>query len=148
MVSPSQWFCMITLVPLAEELRDADPTLLYPVYADDAVFDQLARRSVVQLRLLIDRELNRGYFPDPAKPLFVTNNPEEKGSERQEFERAVLHINYVDVIRYLGIYLGPMEELEAWVRSKVESWSHGVRTLSKIAKVCPQSAYSGLGVSL
>ena len=29
----------ITLVPLAEELQDADPTLLSPFYADDAVFE-------------------------------------------------------------------------------------------------------------
>ena len=33
----------ITLVPLAEELRDADTTLLSPFYANDASFDGLAR---------------------------------------------------------------------------------------------------------
>ena len=32
----------ITLVPLAEELRAADPGLLSPFYADDAAFDGLA----------------------------------------------------------------------------------------------------------
>ena len=41
----------ITLVPLAEELRDADPTLLSPFYADDAAFDGLERRSATQLRI-------------------------------------------------------------------------------------------------
>ena len=35
----------ITLVPLAEELRAADPGLLSPFYADDAAFDGLERRS-------------------------------------------------------------------------------------------------------
>ena len=35
----------ITLVPLAEELRAADPGLLSPFYADDAEFDGSARRS-------------------------------------------------------------------------------------------------------
>ena len=32
----------IILVPLAEELRDADPTLLSPFYANDATFEGLA----------------------------------------------------------------------------------------------------------
>ena len=29
----------ITLIPLAEELRAADPGLILPLYADDAAFD-------------------------------------------------------------------------------------------------------------
>ena len=33
----------ITLFPLAEELRAAEPGLLYPFYADDVAFDGLAR---------------------------------------------------------------------------------------------------------
>ena len=31
-------------------------------------------------------------------------------------------------------YLGPREELEAWLQPKVEAWAHGVHTLDKIAK--------------
>ena len=44
--------------------------------------------------------------------------------------------------------MGPREELEEWVRSKVEAWAHGVRILAKIARQYPQSAYAGLGMSL
>ena len=40
-----------------------------------------------------------------------------------------------------------MEELEEWVKPKVETWDHGVRTLVKIAKRYPHSAYAGLGMS-
>ena len=47
-----------------------------------------------------------------------------------------------------GHYLGTMEDIEAWVRPKVEAWSHGVRTLAKIAKQYPKLAYAGLGMSL
>ena len=68
----------ITLVPLAEYLRDADPTLLSPLYADDAAFDGSARRSATQLRLLMDRGADRVYFPEPAKSIFILDNPEEK----------------------------------------------------------------------
>ena len=66
----------ITLVPLEEELQYADPTLISPLYVDDAEFDGLARRSAAQLRLLMDQGADRGYFPEPAKSLFIAENPE------------------------------------------------------------------------
>ena len=44
-----------------------------------------------------------------------------------------LHLTYIDVSRYMGAYLGPREELEAWVRPKAEAWVQGVRTLDKTA---------------
>ena len=65
----------ITLVPLAEELRAADPGLLFPFYADDAAFDGLAHRSTQLLKLLMKRGSDRGYFPEPAKFLFILDNP-------------------------------------------------------------------------
>ena len=45
----------ITLVPLSEELRAADPGFISPFYADDAVFNGLAQRSAQLLRLLMGR---------------------------------------------------------------------------------------------
>ena len=65
----------ITLVPLAEELRDADPTLLFPFYADDAAFDGTVRRSAAQLGLMMDRRPDHGYSPELAKSLFIAENP-------------------------------------------------------------------------
>ena len=44
--------------------------------------------------------------------------------------------------------MGPREELEEWVRPKVEAWDHRVHTIAKIAKQYPQSAYGVLGMSL
>ena len=41
----------ITLVPLAEELRAADPGLLSPFYVDNAAFDGSAQRSAHLLKL-------------------------------------------------------------------------------------------------
>ena len=61
----------ITLVPLAEELRAADPGLLSPFYTDDAAFDSLARRSAQLLKLFMRRGPDRRYFPEPAKSLFI-----------------------------------------------------------------------------
>ena len=61
----------ITLVPLAEELRAADPGILSPFYADNATFDGSAQRSAQLLKLLMKRGPERGYFPEPAKYLFI-----------------------------------------------------------------------------
>ena len=123
----------ITLVPLAEEIRDVDPTILSPLYSNDAAFDGSTRRNAAQLRLLIDRGLERGYFPKPAKSIFIANNPEKMEAAKREFERVGLHLNYIDGRRYLGAYLGPREELEEWMRPNVKVWAHKVRTLAKIA---------------
>ena len=92
----------ITLVPLTEELRDADPTLLSPFYASDAKFDGLARRSAAQLHLLMENEPNRGYFPEPDKLLLLVDNSEDKEVVRQELEQVVLNLNYLVRNPYLG----------------------------------------------
>ena len=59
-----------------------------------------------------------------------------------------LTLNFVSGSRYLGSFLGPKEELEAWIKPQVEAWDHRVRVLGKILRWHPQSAYSGLGMSL
>ena len=40
--------------------------------------------------------------------------------------------------------MGPREDLEAWVRLKVESWAHGVCTLDKTENQYLQLACAGL----
>ena len=83
----------ITLVLLVEELMDAYYNLLSPFYNDDAEFDRSARRSAAQLRLLMDWGSDWGYFHDPAKYLFITDNPDEKEETRREFEQVGLDLN-------------------------------------------------------
>ena len=68
----------ITFVPLKEELRYVEPILLSLFYFNDAAFDGSARRSVAQLRLLIDRGPVRGYFHKPSTSIFIADNLEEK----------------------------------------------------------------------
>ena len=65
----------ITLVPLDVELRAADSGLLSPFYAYDAAFDGLAQRSAQLLKLLMMRGPVQGYFPEPAKSLFILDTP-------------------------------------------------------------------------
>ena len=58
----------ITLVPLAEDLRAADPGLLSLFYVEDAVFSRSAQRSAHLLKLLMKRGPDRGYFTDTVSP--------------------------------------------------------------------------------
>ena len=76
---------------------------------------------------------DRGYFPDPAKSLFISDTPGQEVAARREFAAKGLTLNYVSVSRYLGAYLGPQAELEAWVKPQVEAWAHRVKMLAKIA---------------
>ena len=61
----------ITLFPLAEEIRAANPGLLSLFYADDATFEDSARQSAQLLKLLMKRGPDREYFPELAKSLFI-----------------------------------------------------------------------------
>ena len=123
----------ITLIPLTEELIAAGPGLLLPFYADDAAFDGLARQSAQLLNLLMKRGPDQGCFPEPAKSLFISDTPGQEEVAKRELSAEGLVLNFVCGSRYLGAYLGPQEELEAWVKPQVEAWAHGVRFLGQIA---------------
>ena len=61
----------ITLVPLAKELRVADPGFLSPFYLDDAAFNGLTQQSAHLLKMLMKMEPDQGYFTDPDNYLFI-----------------------------------------------------------------------------
>ena len=100
---------------------------------DDAAFDGSARRSTQLLKLLMRRGPDRGYFPETAKSLFISDTPEQEEVAKQEFEVEGLTLNFVSGSGYLGAYLGPQAELDVWVKPQVEAWSHRVKVLAKIA---------------
>ena len=92
----------ITLIPLAEELREADPRLLSPFYADDAAFDGSEQRSAQILKLLMKRGPDWVYFPQPAKSLFILDNLGQEDAAKKEFVKEGLCLNFVSGSRYLG----------------------------------------------
>ena len=127
----------ITLVPLAEELRAADPGLLSPFYADDVPFGGSAQLSAQLLKLLMKRGPDQGYLPEPAKSLFISAPLDQEEAEKWEFAIKGLTLNCVSGSWYLEAYLGPWDQLESWVKNQVEAWAHGVRILGKIARRHP-----------
>ena len=115
----------IALVPLAEELRVADLGLLSLFYADDVAFDCSARRSAHLLKLLMKRGPDRGHFPKRAKSLFILDTPWKQEAAKREFAKEGLCLNFISGIRYLGAYIGPQAELEAWVNPKCRQGPRG-----------------------
>ena len=91
---------------------------------------------------------DRRYLPKPAKSLFISDTPGQEEAAKREFEAEVLALNFISGSRYLGAYIGPQEELVAWLKPQVEAWSHGVGVLGKISQRHPQSDYAGLGMLL
>ena len=78
--------------------------------------------------------------------IFIANTSRQEREAKREFSEEGLELNLVGGIPYLGAYLGPRAELEAWVKPQVEERDHGVRRLSKIAKKHPQLVHYGLGI--
>ena len=54
---------------------------------------------------------DQGYFPEPAKSLFISDTPGQEKAAKLEFAKEELSLNLVRGSRYLGAYLGPQEEL-------------------------------------
>ena len=54
---------------------------------------------------------DQGYFPEPAKSLFIPDTPEQEEAVKREFAVDGLTVNLVSGSRYLGAYLGPQAEL-------------------------------------
>ena len=94
------------------------------------------------------RGTDRGYFPEPAKSLFISDTPGQEAAAKKEFLAEGLTLNFVSGSRYLGAYLGLQAELEAWVKPQVEAWAHGVKVLAKIARRNQHLACVGLLMSL
>ena len=114
-----------------------DLGILSPFYADDAAFDGSARRSTQLLQMLMRRGPDRGYFPEPSESLFILDTPEQEEAAKRELPLEGLTLNLVSNCLYLGAYLGPQAELEAWVKPQMEAWAHGVRELDKRARRPP-----------
>ena len=47
---------------------------------------------------------------------------EQEEAAKRKFVAEGLEINFVGGRWYLGAYLGPQEELEAWVKPQVKTW--------------------------
>ena len=135
----------LALVPLAATLRQAHPEVVQAWYADDG---QLQGRSSRVAAAMIDLQRlgpERGYFPEPAKSIFVCN-PEDRPGAEERLE--AFGFKFVDGSRYVGGFLGTEAALSEWLEPQVAQWAQGVESLAKVARRYPQTAYAGLAKSL
>ena len=56
-----------------------------------------------------------------------------EAAAKKEIDAEDLTLNFSSSSWYLGAYLGPKKELEAWVKSQVEAWANRVIVLGQIA---------------
>ena len=64
------------------------------------------------------RGTDRGYFPNPAKSLFISDTPGQEETAKREFSAEDLTLNFVSGSQYLGAYLGPQDQLKEWVNPR------------------------------
>ena len=69
----------------------------------------------------MERGTDRGYLLKPAKYLFILEITGHEEVVSREFAVEGLVLNFISGSRYLGAYLGPQEELAAWVKLQVEA---------------------------
>ena len=124
----------LALVPLTEKLREEVPSVIQPWYADDAGMLGKPRDMIAAAtRLLMELGPARGYFPEPAKSIFI--------SRPTDFE-------CVEGTRYIGGFICTEESRDEWLESKIQGWVETIQIFSKAAHRYPKTAYAGLTRSL
>ena len=70
----SMFLRSITLITLVEDFRIANSGLLTHFYVDNAEFGVLVRRSIQILKLILQWSPYQGYFPEPARLIFIADS--------------------------------------------------------------------------
>jgi hypothetical protein len=137
--------CGLALTPLSEQLRLAVPSVVQPWHADDAAMEGPVSGIARAMRLLQEQGPAQGYYPEPAKSIFVahTETLEEAKKVLSEFD-----FQCNSGSRYVGGFIGDSETLNQWLDPKIQQWVTGVKPMAKVARKHPQTAYAGLVQSL
>ena len=135
----------IAMVPLAKFLRESVPSVIQPWYADDCAMAGKVSGIAEAMRLLLLHGPSRGYFPEPSKSIFICRRGDRPRARQVLEEFNFLH---KDGARYIGGFIGSDEARDEWIAPKLEAWKMGIKTLARIAKRYPQTAYAGLTKSL
>jgi len=103
-------------------------------------------RSIAKaMRLLAEQGPARGYYPEPAKSIFLCRPQDDDAARRILAEFAFRHL---DGHRYVGGFIGTAARRDEWLAPQIQQWVSGVHQLAKVARRYPQTAYAGLVRSL
>ena len=81
-----------------------------------------------------------GYYPNPSKSWLVVKD-EEYNSAIELFQGTDVNIT-TSGRKYLGGFIGKVDERRKYVKTIVEDWIEKIKLLSNIAKSEPQAAYA------
>jgi hypothetical protein len=104
----------LALVPLAYTRRQAHPELVHAWYADDGQLQGRASKVAQAMHHLQRLGPERGYFPEPAKSIFVCDPEDRPGAEEQ---LEAFGFKFVVGSRYFGGFLSTDAALTALLRS-------------------------------
>ena len=129
----------ITLCPLAARLREAEPAVIQPWFADDSCLAGNAKPVAHVMRELMKWGPVRGYYPEPDKSLAISNP-----GQREAVEAAMgdLPVRHMAGHRYVGGFIGPYRDLGKWLEPQLRTWRHAVSCLARAARHYPQIAYA------
>ncbi|EJK63533.1 hypothetical protein THAOC_15800, partial [Thalassiosira oceanica] len=122
----------IALLPMVELLREAEPDLLQPWYADDGSgYGKLVRQRNVYKRLeQIGPDF--GYFPAGAK-CWLTVPKRREEEVKQYLADNGLPWQVTQGKRYVGGFIGSEDALSEWIEPKVEDWTFAIERLANAA---------------
>jgi hypothetical protein len=135
----------LTLTPLAEAIRTAVPIGTQPWYADNNAIAGPVSSIAEAQRLLLELGSPRGYYPEPEKSIVITlrDTPSSAFDTLKAF-----NFHHTTGHRYLGRFVGSGQEEANWIDLQINQWVDGVKALSMVARLFPQTAYAGFAKSL
>ena len=86
-----------------------------------------------------------GYFPEPAKSIFL--GPPETSARAQEV-LGEFNFKFLDGHRYIGAFIGTNEARDAWLEPQIQQRVDRIKPLSGAAKKYPQASFAALTKSL
>lgn len=92
-------------MPLAEHLRELNPSVLQPWYANDFAMEGPVSRVTTLFKVLCQKGPGIGYFPSPPKSWAICPCVSEPSSH-QIFKAASLQVNLSSGQQYVGGFIG------------------------------------------
>jgi hypothetical protein len=135
----------LALVPLTKKLWQEHPEAVQAWYADNGLLKGRTSQVAGVMTPLQRLGPERGYFPEPAKSIYMYSPEDWLGAEEllQAFS-----FKFTGGYRYVGGFLDSDAALSQWLPPQIQQWVSGVASLAKVAKRYPQTAYAGLTKSL
>ena len=94
--------------------------MLHPWYADDTAMSGTARHNSNLLHAVMEKGLYHRYLPDPERSWHIFAEGKEKEEVKSDFDAKGIKVRFTRGQKYLGGFCGRQEEMEQWIRPKVQ----------------------------